>query len=85
MRQTKYIVIASEGKELIFTFPASIDHDKMFEAVTQVRRGFVRWVKPHIDAEAISAGFVSDGFCVGRSDTLDLNSRGEVDDKLLHA
>lgn len=43
----KYIVIASENKELLFTFPLTIDHDRMFEAVGQIRVASDRNWKSH--------------------------------------
>lgn len=85
MNKTKYIVIASEDKELIFTFPESIAHAHMFEAVRAVKQGLPQnWIRPHLEAKIISAGFVyPSGECHGHSETLGVKSRGEVDTKLL--
>ncbi|MFM0165700.1 hypothetical protein PQR39_35390 [Paraburkholderia sediminicola] len=78
----KYFVVSLKGKELIFVFPRSIDHNRMHEAVCGIRHGAGHnWRREY--AEAISAGFIDGGKCHGRSDTLDLDSRGELDAILL--
>ena len=80
----KYIVMLLDGKELIFVFPKMVDHDRMCEALGAIRFGDGRnWERKFRDGEAISAGFVSGGVCHGRSETLDLDSRGAADTKLL--
>jgi hypothetical protein len=85
VNKTKYIVIASEGEELIFTFPESIAHVHMFEAVRTVKQGVPQnWNRPHWNAKIVSAGFVyPSGECHGHSETLGVKSRGQVDTKLL--
>lgn len=82
----KYIVVVLEGEESIFAFPRSVDHDRMFEALQAIRFGPERnWSrKIRCDGEAISAGFVDDGICHGRSETLGLASRSEVDTALFN-
>jgi hypothetical protein len=80
----KYIVVKLGGKEHIFVFPKTIDHDRMQEAVSTLRLGargnwHREWPEP------VSAGFVVQGKCVGRSETLNLDSRGELDTVLLRA
>lgn len=78
----KYIVVRLNGKEAIFTFPRSIDHNRMHEAVCGIRHGSGgNWRRLY--AEAISAGFIDNGNCHGRSETLDLDSRGDLDSILL--
>lgn len=82
--KTKYIVIRSEdGEELIFTFMDTIAHFEMFAAVKTIKQGIVNWVRPYFDSECVGAGFVQDGRCYGRSESLDIDSRGNVDTKLL--
>lgn len=83
----KYIVVMLEGKEYIFTFPKQVDHDRMFEAMAAIRfdvpnsfRG--DWKRSLRDGCAISAGFITNGQCHGRSETLDLDSRPEIDTNL---
>jgi hypothetical protein len=82
----KYIVVVLEGVESIFTFPRSVDHDRMHEAIEAIRFGSERnWSRKFREGEAIAAGFVDGGVCHGRSETLDLDSRGEADTKLFAA
>jgi hypothetical protein len=82
----KYIVVVLEGKEKIFIFPKDVDHDRMYEAMEAIRfdTGFRDWSrKIRTEGEAVSAGFITDGRCHGRSETLGLDSRPEVDTALL--
>lgn len=86
----KYIVVMLEGKEQIFIFPKEVDHDRMYEAMEAIRfdvAGTFRgdWRRKLRDGEAVSAGFVTNGVCHGRSETLNLDSRGEKDTALLAA
>ena len=84
MNNKKYIVVAIDGKESIFTFPKTVDHDRMYEAITAIRFGSGRnWERKLLHGEAISAGFVDDGKCYGRSETLNIESRGDLDTLLL--
>ena len=81
----KYIVFALEGKETIFTFPKSVDHDRMAEAIYSIRIGGINdWSRKYREGELISAGFVDNGICHGYSETLKLKSRAELDTALLH-
>lgn len=80
----KYIVVSLKNKQSIFVFPRSIDHDRMYEAITGIRIGHGRnWSREFRDGEAISAGFIDGGKCHGRSETLNLDSRGDLDSILL--
>jgi hypothetical protein len=81
----KYLVAVVEGKETIFVFPKTVDHDRMAEALQAIRFGSERnWRREIREGDVISAGFVDAGFnCHGRSETLDLDSRGEKDTTLL--
>ena len=81
----KYIVFELNGKEMIFMFPRQVDHDRMVEAAEAIRFGDHRnWERKLRDGEIVSAGFVTGGVCHGRSETLDIGSRGKADTDLLH-
>lgn len=81
----KYIVVQLGEKQSIFVFPRGVDHDRMFEALEAIRFGDERnWVREiRKNGEAIAAGFIDDGRCHGRSETLNLDSRGDLDSILL--
>lgn len=80
----KYIVVELDGKEQIFTFPKSVDHDRMLEAVGAIRMGSdTNWRRQYRGAGLVSAGFVDGGVCHGRSETLGMASRGVADTALL--
>lgn len=80
----KYIVTKTEegGKEEIFIFPKSINHDCMMEALrvirTETHGGWTR-----VRRQAIAAGFTDGRRCIGRSETLRLDSRGRLDETLI--
>lgn len=79
----KYIVIMLEGKEVMFVFPKEVDHDRMYEAMENIRFGSERnWERSLREGEAISAGFITGGVCHGSSETLGLQSRPGTDTKL---
>ena len=80
----KYICMKHEaGMEEIFLFPRWVNHDCMeevLEAVKDQTRG--NWKREF--REPISAGFVNSSLeCHGNSETLGLDSRGDVDTELL--
>lgn len=80
----KYIVTHLNDKEVIFTFPRSVDHDRMWEALAAIRFGdHSRWERKLRDGKLISAGFIDHGVCHGRSETLNIGSRGTPDTALL--
>lgn len=81
----KYIVLSLDGKEAIYVFPLFVDHDSMADACESIRFGSKQdWKRLYrMDGERVSAGFVSDGVCHGRSETLNLESRGDIDTALL--
>jgi len=81
----KYIVMALADKEEIFVFPRNVDHDRMFEACERIRFGGERdWTRKYLrDGECVAAGFIDDGQCHGKSETLGIKSRGAADTKLL--
>jgi len=80
----KYICTKSEDdKTEIFTFPNTINHDDMMEAICLIKKSsFNNWER--ILRVPVSAGFVSsDNKCHGRSETLGLDSREQEDTALL--
>lgn len=80
----KYIVTKQEdgGREEIFTFPDHIHHDAFAEALELFRdKTFGRWERLH--RVPVAAGLVVDGRCSGRSESLDLDSRPDMDTLLL--
>ena len=80
----KYIVMALADQEDIFVFPRTVDHDRMKEACEIIRFGDERnWNREYRDGEVVSAGFIDNGVCHGRSETLGLSSRGKQDAALL--
>jgi hypothetical protein len=86
----KYLVANLEGHEAMFVFPRAVDHDRMAEALTMIRFGYNHnWERKLLprdgkaDGNIISAGFVDNGKCHGRSETLGLFSRGDADTELL--
>lgn len=68
----KYIVIRSRDLELMFTFPYCIVHSHMFATM---KLAFA-------ESTCVAAGFITNGICHGRSDSLDIDARG-VDTELL--
>ena len=81
----KYIVTMLDDKEVIFTFPNVVSHDRMWEAMECIRFGDYNWDRKLLQGEIISAGFVNmnDMSCYGRSESLDVDGRGEKDTILL--
>ena len=79
----KYIVTKDEnGKEEIFIFSKAINHDCFAEAVSRIRdQSHGQWRR--IDREPIAAGFTDGKQCLGRSETLNLDSRGRLDEMLI--
>jgi len=81
----KYIVTKREEDELeeIFLFPRTVNHDCMAEVLQSIRnQKHGAWKIIH--REPISAGFVEGGKCFGKSESLDLQSRPELDTALLN-
>ena len=79
----KYIVTANEnGDEEIFIFSKKIDHDCMAESLIGIKdQSWGIWER--IYRYPISAGFTDGNECWGRSETLDLDSRGKKDSDLI--
>ncbi|WJM88683.1 hypothetical protein QDY63_14870 [Pseudomonas brenneri] len=82
----KYIVTKDEdGKEELFMFPKNLNHDQFAEVVNHIKT-FVNgnprdWVR--MRRKPIAAGFTDGTRCTGRSETLNLNSRGRLDEMLI--
>jgi hypothetical protein len=82
--KTKYIVVLTEaGDEELITFPSTISHDVMALAVKRLKDkligNFTRQTRT-----VIAAGFVdSKHRCGGKSTSLSLTSRQDVDTALL--
>lgn len=78
----KYIITRTdEGKEEIFIFSRDIHHDCFAEIVDAIRnQKHGNWRR--INREPVSAGFIEGGKCVGRSESLNLDSRPQDSDFL---
>jgi hypothetical protein len=80
--EMKYVVVKCEGNEQLFIFPKGVDHDKFAEVLSNIRVDRGRdWERKY--REPISAGFTDGVECYGKSETLGLASRKDVDTKLL--
>lgn len=79
----KYIVTKDEdGKEEIFIFPNAVHHDVMYNAVGRLKnQSHGSWQRT--DRELVSAGFTDGVHCLGRSETLNVESRGIQDSNLI--
>jgi hypothetical protein len=79
----KYVMmIVSRGDssmKLPVIFPDAVSHIEMAKATKQaIRNEDVKANTPFRKVEVVSAGFVKvSGICHGRSETLDMDSRGE--------
>lgn len=78
----KYICTEDEeGKQEIFPFSRTIDHDCMARQIEQIRTSMFGNFD-YIIRRPISAGFIKGRKCYGRSETLNLDSRPEDSDLL---
>lgn len=80
----KYVVTRDEsGKDEIFIFPKQINHDDFAEVLSYIKQytGPRYWERQH--RQPIAAGFYDGKRCYGRSETLDLDSRGRLDEMLI--
>lgn len=84
MSEMKYVVLKPNDKEMIFIFPKSIDHDRFVETMESMRYGS-RGNWERLYPNPISAGFTDGKTCFGRSETLNLDSRKEIDSFLLRS
>jgi hypothetical protein len=82
--KAKYIVTRdAEGKELMFVFDCSIDHDAFAEVAGRIKdQTHGNWRR--VMRNTISAGFTDGKHCWGRSESLNIDGRPE-DDALLPA
>lgn len=79
----KYVVMQDEnGIQELFMFPKSVNHDVFANAVSRLKdQAHGNWKR--IDRDVISAGFTDGTTCFGRSETLNLDSRGRLDEMLI--
>ena len=70
----KYVVFDGYNGEQIIIFPRIIQHSVMADDVEKSSFGGMR---------AISSGFIIDGQCVGKSESLRMKSRGDEDTALI--
>ena len=86
MSEMKYVVVETEeqGTQL-FIFPKNIDHDSFAEVLSNIRylkNGDPRnWER--IYRAPVAAGFTDGVTCYGRSESLNLDSRGKIDTMLM--
>jgi hypothetical protein len=81
----KYIAARLDNQEFIVIFPTFMNHDYFWDAVKTTRFdiGVRDWERKLYKAELIGAGFIRDGKCYGRSETLGVDSRGDLDSSLI--
>lgn len=83
----KYVVTENEdGKEEIFIFPKTLNHDDFAETVSYIKRRDPNKHHSHWDRQyckPVAAGFYDGKNCTGRSETLNLDSRGRLDELLI--
>lgn len=82
MKKFKYVVMENEGVEEIFIFPITIDHD-CFEEVTSYIKNQMNGNWNRKRRKLLAAGFTDGEKCFGRSETLNIDSRGAIDEALL--
>lgn len=74
---------ANESDDEIVVFPKTFDHDVM-AGVLEMTRASLYGPIQLVSRRPISAGFVDNhGKCHGRSETLNLDSKGELDTLIL--
>ena len=72
--EMKYVTFDGNNGEQIIIFPKIIQHSVMADNVRESSFGGMR---------PIAGGFIIDGQCVGRSESLRMDSRGDTDTKLI--
>lgn len=70
----KYVVFSGYNGEQIIIFPKIIQHSVMADDVKKSSFGGMR---------PVSGGFIIDGECVGESESLRMQSRGDIDTALI--
>lgn len=79
----KYIVLDFDGLEFIFIFPIYINHKTMLDSIQAIKIEGGLPAKTYAEAIVVSAGFIKNGKCSGRSESLGKNYRPVYDTKLL--
>ncbi len=72
--EIKYVAFDGYIGEQIIVFPGNIQHLQFAESVYELS---------YRSMKAISGGFIEDGKCVGKSISLNMESRGDKDTALL--
>ena len=71
----KYVVFDGYNGEQIIIFPKKIQHSCFAESIEKLSYGTMY---------PISGGFIVDGECVGESESLRMESRGDLDTALIN-
>ncbi len=82
----KYVVTKDEyGKQELFMFPKHINHDEFADVLSHIKtfanNDHRNWNRQR--REPIAAGFTDGKNCTGRSESLNLDSRGRLDEMLI--
>jgi hypothetical protein len=78
----KYIVFDFNECESPVIFPKTLDHDYMAEAFCRVK---FLGRRRYRSAKILSAGFYLGGDCTGKSESLNIKSRENIDTKLMYS
>lgn len=70
----KYVTFTGYAGEQIIIFPKKIQHSDFAKSVKELSFGTMR---------PIAGGFIVNGECVGRSESLNMDSRGKLDTDLI--
>ena len=70
----KYVTFFGYAGEQIIIFPSKIQHLDFAKSIEKLSYGTMR---------PMSGGFIIDGKCTGRSESLNMESRGELDTALI--
>ena len=87
--QMKYITAAvmhpgrDKAVEHIFIFPEFINHNRFAESMRRMRDSSCYGREQYMEFRVVGAGFTDGQQCWGRSETLNCNSRGADDAKLI--
>ncbi len=88
-RQMKYVSASvshpdrEKEAEYIFTFPEFINHNRFVETMRRMRDSSSYGREQLMDFRIVGAGFTDGKQCWGRSETLNCESRGVIDAKLI--
>jgi hypothetical protein len=78
----KYVVFDFNNNESPIIFPTTLDHDYMAEAFCRVK---VLGRRKFRSAKILSAGFYLGGDCNGKSESLNIKSRENIDTALMNS